>query len=300
MDPASEQYADVVNRLREVASVNGGMAMLRGWTVFAQEQRNIRITSSPQRPFRPLRLAMRPEDVPKWIIHNIEVGGVMGGVMVLQAPMYPTTSQDGIGRHFQGSEFPRLQTHNHVTLLVEYVGDRPEGETFTASMVGLNDMSSTDFLPFVSERPVPPGLWALGGGSRVVVAFDDDRVIQFEERAGRLGEITPLDVSVVERPSAPVQWTASGGRHRQRRVVVPERDGIDLAIVPGVPDALVKPICVSLHVATAPRLVLFGVDDATSNVVFEVGHTADVDPSANSYVFAATLDTAGYIPWWWS
>lgn len=189
-DTLEAAWADTVikKRLRTISAVDGGLAMLRAWTVYGVKA-SVRLQSSPQRPFQPAKLIVPAHMIDRWIVHDITT------------PIEDSTEEASwLSRPLSGSslhldtapklDIPPMRTGAILTLHVEYIGPNAGGEVFLATMIGasayspLSPKSSTDYLNFASDRAIPPG-WGGDTGLRVVIALGE-RVLRFEERAGGL------------------------------------------------------------------------------------------------------------------
>lgn len=301
----------------QLAELRGaGIALFRGWQSYEVRSQN-RIVSRVQTACRPERLMIPGANAADWIIHNINVGRNAQLVQPIAGDIFAADTPNPIGLSLEP-----IAAGVDVTAVVEYVGSNPDGEVFRGTLAcraspplsGQNPMATRSMimLPLTSNGPIKPGLDANEfEGLRILIGLDDT-TWQFEERGGRLHAVSQVDAPIYHRPTGvdgdlrTMQASAGGydlegTLESQRRRNVVTSDAVSQVIrKPSgwsgfTPEEFRDPIVVSLHIARLPRLALFGVDDATDRVVFEVGNTA---PQGNRH-FAAKYVLDGYEPWWW-
>lgn len=259
--------------LRAIAA--RGLAMFHGYATYELEPNLAWITARPQTAFRPERLVLPRERADRWLIHEIKIANqsqfpdpIPIGGDVFTADTAPALDLD------------RMRVDQDVQIAVEYVGDDPEGEVFVATLVGSGpDSGSRMVLPLASNIRVLPSTV----GMRVVLDLDDQRfvcVIKRNPHGLQLQHICVRDRSAEDPYASEVTRVVAGA----------------ITIVPPAP------ITVSLHVAVVPRLVgggeshvLFGLDERTNRVVFELVHGV----FAAHGPFTSRCEIAGYLPKWW-
>lgn len=268
--------------LRALGAVRGrGLAMFTGWRVYSMRPSPTRITSTPQYSVRIERLLVAPGSGDRWIIDRLTVGNLV----VIDGPINATEFDPT--RNPPGSYFAApltVMAGVNVSLDVRYVGDEADGEQFQGVIFCRRDDSRVVTLPVSSGRKI-----GATHGLRVLVGLDD-KTWMFEEHGGQLANVYPR----LPEADQSFEMDVDDDRDREQPRFAELSD--PLAI-----ERFQSPVMVALHVAQIdlaplPRRVLFGTDERTGQVVFEVGDSADLQ-QAPSFAFKFRLD--GYKPWWW-
>jgi hypothetical protein len=262
-----DTLSSTLANLRAICGV--GITELRGWAEYTIPPATAMIVARPQVAFRPERLVLPPDRAHRWRIHDIKVGGK--SQLAQQQPL-------------PGDVFSAAETNTTLTiepivsgmdlsLEVEYVGDVADGEDFIASVIGVG----LDGGPRRMAIPLSSAgqrVRAVDCGRRVLIDLEGC-VYRFEERRGKLDRIVVV---------SPDDLT------RLYRI---DREANDLGIEVRSVGPIKPPRVIALRAETLahePRLVLFGVDEASDRVVFEI--------SDKLYSFEARCELDGYVPTW--
>ncbi len=247
-----------------VRDLVGGVAKLRGWIEYKVRPNLVVITARPQRAVRLLRLRIGQAD--RWRIHAVRHGG---------NTIFDKDPAPRGGDFCQNFDFGSLLTPTgmDVAFTVQYVGDVAGGEQFSAALFcEVPDRPGTrEILPVTSSSRIP----ALDNGYRILVAFDDDRVVRFEERDDRLDRIALATKAEFEAA--------------RTRLAVLRREtaiGIDGHCEHALDHVATVHVC---EIGTG-GLAIFGVDEANDRVVFEI--------LGGVRSFKARCRTTGFVPEW--
>lgn len=278
-------------RLENICGV--GVAELHSWTSYKVPTNTVEITATPQRGFLPQRFVIPTTTAERWLIHDIVIGN--RSQFMASGPVRATAFDEAV-------VLERVLFGMNVRIVVEYIGDNPNGEVFYTSLIGRDEENAPVALPLTSNGQRIQAY----GGRRVLLELDDGgvgmcgrRMYCFEEHHERLEQLSIVVPNKNLSASDAVLEIVNvqGGFITDDGIF----DGDKITGKVGMVTP-VKPIMVSLRVETiAGGHVLFGVDERTGAVVFEVGDLGVrvVHGSHVSRGFAARCDLSGYVPTWW-
>jgi hypothetical protein len=243
---------EVVTNLE--ALCGSGVAILHAFVLCRVGTRCMLRTRS-LRSFSPDQLMLLSEGSEAWLIHDIRIDhqSRLANDAALAAGFIPGSFNLAVGA---------VEAGTNVELEVEYIGDAEDGAAFYAAISGLTEEGYRETLPINSE-----GVNIRAYSERALIDFGDSMC----EIRSHQGGMT-------------------------RAFVTRDRDEIDADIESAaMDDATVtrpaEPLMVSLRIASLDdRHVMFGVDERTGAVVFEV---------RGSGRFYAVCNLNGYVPTWW-
>lgn len=254
--------------LEDLRAICGtGLAHLHAWAVHETPARVMRIFALPQMVFKPERFVITNGE--RWRVYDIKINHVsqLGSNPESTSPI-PGTVFNARGDHPANVVliFDAMMAGEDLEVAVEYIGDAEDGEPFNGLFIGEGrDVGSRMTLP-IQGPPLRPS----DGGRRVFLNLSDV-IYRFDEDGGKLARVVRVNSREFEALSYDV--------HADELWIKEPT----------------SPLVISLHAEALAPLdgsVLFGVDEATGAVVFDICDWFDG--------LTAKCDLAGYVPTWWS
>lgn len=281
--------------LRALGAARGnGLAMFTGWRAYSMRPWPTTITTQPQFPVRIERMIVAPGTGDRWIIDKLAVGNLAVIFESIEATVFdPTRNQPG---PFDIEAIPTAMAGMNISLDVRYVGDDPEGEVFRGAVLCRRADAPLSRTAALFTLPIDSGRRIVGTRSLRVLVGLDDKTWMFEENGGRLSNVYPREPDEGEVDSLEIEMIENRLSAAPGLLAIPVPPTARLTL-----ERFRHPMMVALHVAQIdlaplPRRVLFGTDERTGQVVFEVGDSANLE-QAPSFAFKYALE--GYKPWWW-
>lgn len=223
----------IVEQLRKLC--RSGVVTFTGFGAYEVPRNLFTITVRPQQTaFKPDRLLVMDRCANEdWFIHDIKIGHRS---QLLAPDPIPASMFAAIGGGNAALDFEVAGVGIDVQLVVEYVGDAPEGAPFWATFIGTGYGPMRNVVPLSSHGNVLPS--PRDAGKRFLLELDDE-IYQFREHHQRL-----VDIAVIT--SRPVEELVT-----------------------------IEPRAVALHLFStdAPRVVFWASDEKSDACVFEVGDT---------------------------
>lgn len=303
--------AGLLYKLHEVRG--DGMGMLRGWRSWEITSRST-ITTTPQMACRPRRVIIPASIAADWVIFDLRVNSKDGS----------SKTHISSGQGIPGSFFFPTESENidvgpvaamvEIAMTVEYIGENPMGEVFTAVLLcEVIDGKGHQALPINSGQNrimSAARVGELGSGRRIGIQIDDRAWVFRQDRTKLPFEIVIGESDLrIEEPSMDEllyldtdDGKGSVMRSGEPRPIPGGRIArVNVPFLPHqqpeskhaeVPDLFqVRPRVLSLHVLEAPLPVLFGLDETSNQVVFEI--------AAEPGYLVGRFDKFGYTPTWW-
>jgi len=312
-----DRSAELISKLHEVRGT--GLGELCGWRSWEIVDRTT-ISATPQRAVRPDRFMISRASAPNWNILDIRVASQDGR----------SESQLAAGGGIPGAMFAPEMVDNtldigavaalmRIEVEVEYIGKNPDGEVFHAVFMCNAVDGGKVPLPLISSGPIRSSarVAELGAGKRIGIQIDDRAWVFRQDRRTSpfTVHVEPSDLCCeqpsmedmvyvdhddgngsVMRSGDPRPVGPRGVARPERVPFKPDRDhragGVDRYEVPDL--WAVRPRVLSLHVIEAPHRRLFGIDESTNQVVFEISPGTATDGT-----LFGRFDKAGYTPSWW-
>lgn len=289
-------YTALMPKLEEIA--RAGVGMLRGWRAWEDLTRTT-ITVRPQTKdrLRIRRLVLSSAEAGNWVIHDIKIGN-RGQLATAPGQGVPAAAFLGPDANLNFTDLESGAGAGRgveIAVVVEYVGDDPRGAVFRAVFICDREPGGRTSLPISSAVPIRA---VTHEGRRVAIQIDDRVLVFVEDRAKKrvlIRDATELWVPISDTTDAHRfelvlcdgnNETMTGDddlylEHQRRAPVWSDGaesmmgdNGVDVERVRRVGPGIlrpVRPIPVSLHTLEVPGPVLFGIDERTGKVVFEVG-----------------------------
>ncbi len=339
-----EPYGQLLPVFQKIATQ--GMGMLRGWRAWVESTRAT-ITIRPQltEKLKVRRLVLPQAEAGNWLVHDIQIGkrSQLTAVDVHGIPASAFLGPDSDLNFSPPAPPDKPEDAVEIAMEVEYVGDDPAGATFRAAFIcdleTVGGQAGRRTLPIASAGPLRPTKHA---GGRIAIQIDD-RVWSFaEDRAGRrvlVKDATEQWIPIGDSadPSRGHLTSCDGRQHSlitddDRMIVIGVHDSAHSAPIwsdldldcptfgaPPKPSEQgpgylhpVKSIPVSLHALEIPGPMLFGIDERSGKVVFEIGvrrlkdgllgtleREFDPDRHQAGCQMRTRFSAEGFVPDWW-
>ena len=236
---------------------------LRAYHYLAPTSNAARITARVQSTIQIQRMMVPDAIAPMFVIRDIRIGRES---QITDSPgdLFAVSNPDVF------MNMDSAESGVDIIVDIEYVGDDPDGLVFLGAFMGRTPAGGMMTVPVQSAAPVRPR-----GPDLIAVDLDETRYC-FTARLGQLVDLKTERLGVTAWPPTTAAVDDDGNVNRY----------------------FDPPRVVSLrveHFSEVPYTVFYAVDEATGQVVLEVGEGM----ASNQRPCRARCEPAGYVPEWW-